>query len=96
VERLLAARAAQKAPSGRQRLKLSGQELLKEYEAFTEQQRALVAHATIVHERLTILVASMKQLLTDEPFVRLLRKEGLDTIPEQLTLRMNGSVGART
>jgi ParB family chromosome partitioning protein len=94
VERLLTMRSAEKIPSHPARVKLSGPELLKEYESFTEQQRTLVKRALIVHERLAILAASMKQLLADEQFVRLLMRENLNTMPEPLMARVNGTMEA--
>lgn len=88
VERLIATRSHHKTRTDEAKVTLSGGQMLQEYEAFTEQQRALVKRASIVHERLAILTASMKALLADSQFVRLLLGEGLDTLPEQLAARV--------
>lgn len=87
VERLIATRSRNKSELDEAKATLSGGELLREYEAFTEQQRALVKRASIVHERLAILTASMRTLLADSQFVRLLLDQGLNTMPEQLAAR---------
>lgn len=87
VERLVATRSRNKSDPDEAKATLSGGELLREYEAFTEQQRALVKRASIVHERLAILTASMRTLLGDSQFVRLLLDQGLNTMPEQLAAR---------
>ena len=88
VERLIASRSRDKNRVGEAKATLSGGQMLQEYEAFTEQQRALVKRASIVHERLAILTASMRALLADSQFVRLLLAEGMDTLPEQLAARV--------
>ena len=88
VERLLATRTALQASARATQAKLSGPELLQEYEAFTENQRALVKRAAIVHERLAILATSMKQLMADKVFVGLMVGQGLNTMPEQLMSRI--------
>jgi len=93
VERLLIARSTQSNPASDAKVTVSGPQLVKEYEAYTKRQRAVVKRAAIVHERLAILTASMKQLLADAHFVRLLRGEGLDTMPEQLMARVNCESG---
>jgi ParB family chromosome partitioning protein len=87
VERLIATRTRGGSKTTDSKTTLSGDELLQEYESFTEQQRALVKRAAIVHERLAILTASMKTLLADSQFVKLLRSEALDMMPEQLATR---------
>ena len=87
VERLVATRSRKNGQTDEAKTKLSRGDLLQEYEAFTEHQRALVKRASIVHERLAILTASMRTLLADSQFVRLLLNEGLDTMPEQLASR---------
>ena len=80
VERLIATRGRGGKQQGDPKATLSGGELLQEYEAFTEQQRALVKRAAIVHERLAILTASMKTILADSQVVRLLRAEGFEAL----------------
>lgn len=87
VERLLATRSKNGSRADDAKATLSGGDLLREYEAFTEHQRSLLKRASIVHERLAILTTSMRTLLVDAQFVRLLLDQGLDTMPEQLAAR---------
>jgi ParB family chromosome partitioning protein len=87
VEHLLATRSRNKSEPNEAKATLSGGDLLREYEAFTGQQRALLKRASIVHERLAILTASMRTLLADSQFVRLSLEQGLNTMPEQLAAR---------
>jgi ParB family chromosome partitioning protein len=96
VERLITARSSRQRAGQATKSRLSGPELLKEYAATTARQRALVKRAALVHERLAILVASMKQLLTDKAFVRTLVAEGLNAMPEELMSRIKATneVGA--
>jgi hypothetical protein len=44
----------------------------------------MVHRAAIVREHLALLRVVLKRLIADQEFVRLLRSEGLDTIPEQV------------
>jgi hypothetical protein len=44
----------------------------------------MVHRAAIARERLALLRVVLKRLFADQGFVRLLRSEGLDTIPEQV------------
>jgi ParB family chromosome partitioning protein len=90
VERLVATRSAETNPTRQAKLKLSSRELMKEYEVYTHRQRYLVKHAAIVHKRLAILTTSLKQLLEDRDFTRLLANEGLNSLPEQLMSRIGG------
>jgi ParB family chromosome partitioning protein len=63
-------------------------DLAKEYEIQTRRQRSLIKRAAIVQERLALVSMALKNLLTDERLRRLLRTEGLDSIPEQLASRL--------
>jgi ParB family chromosome partitioning protein len=87
VERLIATRFSR--ASTKTNAALSGPDLLKEYESFTEKQRALVKRASIVRERLAILTTSLRQLFGDPEFVRLTLEQGFDTMPEHLMSRIN-------
>jgi ParB family chromosome partitioning protein len=64
---------------------VSGKDIVREYEKHTQRHRALVRRAGIVAQRLALLRASMKRLLTDEHFVTLLRAESLHQLPQALT-----------
>ena len=96
VERLIAARASRGDANSQPPSKLSGPELLKEYEVSTGKQRALIKRAAIVHERLAILTTSVRQLMNDTQFVTLLVKEGLETMPEPLMLRVKWKSEAKS
>ncbi len=70
--------------------KLSGEELVREYQRRTREQQALVKRAALVRERLVILKSTMRTLLEDEHFVTLLRAEQLHEVPEQLVGEKTG------
>jgi ParB family chromosome partitioning protein len=83
VQRLIARRSSQQRQSDPAE-RPSTKDLARAYERHTLKQRAMVRRASIVRERLALLRAALKRLLADQEFVRLLRSEGLDTIPEQV------------
>jgi len=84
VQRLIARRSIRQRQSGPAE-RPSTKDLAREYERHTQKQRAMVHRAAIVRERLALLRAALKRLFADQEFVRLLRSEGLNTIPEQVT-----------
>jgi ParB family chromosome partitioning protein len=84
VQRLIARRSVRHRQSGPAE-RPSTKDLARTYEQHTLKQRAMVHRAAIVRERLALLRAALKRLFVDQEFVRLLRSEGLDTIPEQVT-----------
>jgi len=63
-------------------------DLAKEYELQTRRQRAFLRRAALVQERLALVTTALKSLLSDERLRRLLRTEGLDSMPEQLASRL--------
>ena len=83
VQRLIARRSIQQHQSGPAE-RPSTKDLAREYERHTQKQRAMVHRAAIARERLALLRVVLKRLFADQGFVRLLRSEGLDTIPEQV------------
>jgi ParB family transcriptional regulator, chromosome partitioning protein len=89
VQRMIARRSAQ------QRNRSTGSvaetpdnDLAKEYEIQTRKQRNLLSRSAVVHERLALVRTAFKGLLADERLKRLLRSEGLDSMPEQLASRL--------
>lgn len=82
ILRFSAERNGTEAPASK--VKLSGEELVKEYQRRTREQQILVKRAAQVRERLALLKSAMRTLLEDEHFVDLLRAEQLQDIPEQL------------
>jgi len=63
-------------------------DLAKEYESQTRKQRNLLNRSAVVHRRLALVSSAFKTLLADERLKRLLRSEGLDSMPEQLASRL--------
>jgi ParB family transcriptional regulator, chromosome partitioning protein len=89
VQRLIAQRhAQQRSDPATPAPTVSTKDLVKEYERHTHRQRELVARAVVVRERLALLTAAMRQLVADKDFVQLLATEGLETMPEQLAMRL--------
>ena len=70
------------------RRRVSGADIVREYENQTAQQRALIQRAAIVSERLALLISSLSQLRKDDGFTTLLRAEQLDHMPQQLAARI--------
>jgi ParB family chromosome partitioning protein len=89
VQRLIASRFAEHRAQNEEALDVSRQELARTYEQHTARQRDLIRRAETVEERLAILTAALKQLCADAAFVRLLRREGLDSMPEALAARLH-------
>lgn len=89
VQRLIAQRTAnERQPTATLETEMSGRDLVERYERHTQRQRELIARAVEVRERLTLLTAALRSLFADDPFIKLLQAEALDTIPEQLALRL--------
>jgi ParB family chromosome partitioning protein len=86
VQRILTRRAKSGAPSAESRV--SGKNLAQEYERQTQRHRDLVSRAVIVRERLALLAATLKRLISDKGFRVVLKAEGLDSIPAQLAQRI--------
>ena len=79
-------------PSGRKTGgKLSASTLIRIYKQDVERKRMLVRKAEATRERLVFIVQGLKSLLADDDLIALLQTEGMDTLPKNLTLRMQGS-----
>lgn len=65
-------------------------DLMRMYEREAEKQRLLVKKSDYAQAKLLFLVEALKELLSDEGFVTLLRAEQLDTMPRALAARMAG------
>lgn len=87
VQQLIARRKTHAEPSEANR-QITGDDLLREYERHTQQQRALVRRSAIIAERLAVITSSLQRLLSDDHFVTLLRAEGLRTMPAHLAARL--------
>lgn len=64
---------------------ISAREILKAYKREVERKRLLARKADMVNNRLLFLVEAMHCLLKEGHFTTLLRAEGLDTMPRQLS-----------
>ena len=58
--------------------------LVKTYQKEVERQRQIVRKAEFAQERLLFVISAMRELLSDENFVTLLRAENLDSMPKYL------------
>lgn len=70
--------------------RLTANELMQVYQREAEKQRLLVKKSDFAQTRLLFIVEALKELLTDEGFVNLLRAEGLASMPKALTARISG------
>jgi ParB family transcriptional regulator, chromosome partitioning protein len=86
---LLVARRFAKTANAAADKPVSTSEIVREYEKQTQRHRALVRRAGVVAQRLALLTAAMKQLLSDDHFVTLLRAESLDQLPKPLVSRVS-------
>ncbi len=71
--------------------KLLPSALIHTYKQDVERKRMLVRKAESTRERLVFVVQALKTLFADEEFMALLRNEGLDTLPRNLALRIQGA-----
>ena len=82
-------------PSGRLGRKASSRrmtaaDLMQVYQREAEKQRLLVKKSDFTQTRLLFVVEALKDLLSDDGFVNLLRAEGLATMPRALKMRVSG------
>lgn len=69
---------------------LNGAAVLRVYKEETARQRSLVRQARKCETKLQFVLASIRQLLADEDFVAVLRKEALDKLPQNLAEQVHG------
>lgn len=79
-------RLGRKASSRR----LTAADLMEIYQREAEKQRLLVKKSDFTQTRLLFIVEALKDLLADDGFVKLLRAEGLATMPRALAARVSG------
>lgn len=70
--------------------KLTAADLMRLYQREAEKQRLLVKKSDYVQAKLLFVVEALKDLLSDETFMTLLRAERLDTMPRALIARIDG------
>ncbi|MEM5402244.1 ParB/RepB/Spo0J family partition protein [Paraburkholderia unamae] len=68
--------------------------LIRAYQNEVERQKAMIRKAEFTQQRLIFVVGALRQLLSDENFVNLLRAEDLATLPKYLADRVWSSGGA--
>jgi ParB family chromosome partitioning protein len=88
VQRLIARRTDQRKSAADVLPELSRVDLVKEYERQTQRQRSLLKRAAMIQQRLAVVTSGLRRVLADERLKRLLRAEGLDSIPDQLASRI--------
>lgn len=72
--------------------RITANDLLQVYHREAEKQRILVKKSDFTQTRLLFVVEAIKDLLSDEGFVTLLRAEGLETMPRALTIKIAGGL----
>jgi ParB family transcriptional regulator, chromosome partitioning protein len=78
---------ARKSP--RKRSGVTTTSLVRAYQKEVERQRMVVRKGSLTQQRLLLIVSAMRQLVSDDHFVTLLRAEGLDTMPTYLAERIH-------
>lgn len=58
--------------------------ILEAYHEEAAEERLLIKQAKVCESRLMFVVSALRQLLQDESFVRVLREQGLDVMPQYL------------
>lgn len=66
----------------------SADDLLKTYQAESFRQRTIIQKAKLCETRLIFVVSALKQLLSDENFLNLLRAESLNSLPHYLASKI--------
>ena len=72
--------------------KLTAGDLMQVYQREAEKQRLLVKKSDFTQTRLLFIVEAIKDLLTDDGFLTLMRAEGLETMPRALAMRIAGEI----
>lgn len=75
---------------GGTRKRLTANDLMQVYQREAEKQRLLIKKSNFTQSRLLFIVEAIKELLSDDGFVTLLRAEGLETMPRGLAVHIAG------
>jgi ParB family chromosome partitioning protein len=70
---------------------LSVERLLRTYRDDADKKRAMVRKADATKGRLVFVIEALRTLFNDDNFVNLLRAEGLETLPGNIGVRLNGA-----
>lgn len=74
--------------SSRKREPVTSASLVRTYQKEVARQRLVVKKAEYTQQAILFTVSALKQLLSDDHFLTLLRAEGLDSMPKQLSERL--------
>ena len=91
ARRLIAKRIEKREKEGKAeevRRKVTGHMLVQVYKQRVREQKALIAKAELTKDRLLLFTSVLRQLISDENFVTLLRAEGIVDMPKQLKARL--------
>lgn len=91
AKRMITERIAKQREMGKANLTdrtLTGKALVREYQHKIREQKCLIKKANTTKDQLLLLTSAVRQLLSDEHFVTLLRAENLADLPEQLAERL--------
>jgi ParB family transcriptional regulator, chromosome partitioning protein len=91
ARRLIAKRIERRQKDGKAmdaQRKVTGNMLVQVYKQRVGEQKALIAKAESVKERLLLIASAMRQLVRDENFITLLRAEAIADMPKQLMARL--------
>jgi ParB family chromosome partitioning protein len=91
AKRMITQRIAKQREMGKANLTertLTGKALVREYQHKIREQKGLIKKANTTKDHLLLLTSAVRQLLSDEHFVTLLRAENLADMPEQLAERL--------
>ena len=70
---------------------VSASAIVKAYQKEADRKHILVRKANFVQERLTFIVQALSELYRDQDFQKILRAQGLNTLPKQLSDLMKPS-----
>ena len=91
ARRLIAKRIERRQRDGKAmetQRKVTGNMLVQVYKQRVAEQKALIAKAEQVKERLVLVTSAMRQLVRDDNFITLLRAEAIADMPKQLMARL--------
>ena len=92
ARRLITRRIEKRQKQGKaevNRGKVTGHMLVQVYKQKVREQKTLIAKAELTKERLLLVTSVIRQLVSDENFVTLLRAEGISDMPKQLKDRLD-------
>lgn len=78
---------------GRNQKPITPDSLIRSLQRETERQRSLVRRASLTRSRLMFVTNAMKHLLTEDRFMRLMRSEGIHSLPTALSARLGQERG---